>query len=554
MVREKGLLETSPDSSLLRSALWVNPYKRDGLFLSAIYSFLIYQAPDVHLVHSGHLNSAKSSMSKPCCEYHRKLLFVDARNGDKDSIQSFINSHRCRNKSAAWRKYRAAKPGAPIGWARKVQHTASSETHQITPSTLLPTYVSIDFCSLCEYIEDSRELNKPQRPSTQFSRTNLADSMGYKLSKSPLMMLERGLIHVDPFSHLPIALDRQAQELYRFSTTFLSQDCFYSRYHSPAMVRENGMASHVSSEMMLCQTLAGASTFLDYMNPTGWEASTRTMQWESAAMQCLGRRIENPSTRYGDECLSGILSLLLRDALTPESPERHIHSRAMAQLLVHRESCGAVYTDSDHLSSTMSILTLKSQTAYLDHVQPGRPGIEEVRVWTKNVVSFVENLRAMSAWIHHAQCTFSRAQILGNAALLQLLQTLTKYPFNEFESSNQSFVLCYLALSVTRHEDLLSCTTFLQSFSARLEQLGTDSALLRNAVWICVKGVGNHYNYKRDAIRMARVFHRLTESKQSEVKNFLAGVCTPHISLSEKDCNTIGRQALVGLPCNPVGS
>ena len=372
--------------------------------------------------------------------------------------------------------------------------------------------------------------------------------------------LERDLIRVDPFSNLPLDLDPPSQALYRFSKIYLTDDRYTTSATNPALTAEKGLSIHYESEIRLCLTLAAASSYLDSVNPAGQGTSMQTIWWRSAAIRCLNGLIANSATRYCDDVLMGILVLLQFATMTPNSQQCHVHSRAIVQLLSHRDSAEDPEPQDHYMNVCIGIATTKAQIVYLDHLQPGKADMEEIQNWRSEVAIFINTLKGLSSWLQDAHFdlqiyaeTLDRHELTNSTTIHPQLTDIFHPPIDEFEFSNQIFLLFYLALSIQNHRTLQACTQFFHLLSIRLQRLGLKHQL-QNAVWVCIQGVDDYHNYKREAIHMARVWHRLSEGTQAKVKDFLFGICrivisnSTGITLSRDEYTTISKEALKGLP------
>jgi hypothetical protein len=266
-------------------------------------------------------------------------------------------------------------------------------------------------------------------------------------------------------------------------------------------------------------------------------------------IQSVNRVISNEATRYGDDALNGIVLLLLIEAMTPGSQQCHLHSRALMQLIKGRGKRGCL---SDHIDVGLAILTSKAQIAYLDHLQPGLAGIEEAWAWKWEVHFAVATLRGLSDWVLQNLRIFYFNPVLKNSVFLQSIQKFGQ-PTDTFELSQQIFVLCYVAVALWEIQDVPKCICILQALSARYDQLGQDRSL-SNTLWVCIRGMDDNKDLQFQAIRLTRVFHRLTDETQSILRSFLTGLCrvvygsSIGMLLTEQDYTTIHQEALAGLP------
>jgi len=473
------------------------------------------------------------------------FLFVDGREKKKRGIQSFINSRRLKNE--ALKKNLATRSKAPVGWVE--QPLSSVDLHTCSPTlrkassdqqAYSPTPNEVAYVKA----ESSRSTSLEPPPSSDAN---------YVLVSSPptqslLTAVERELIHVDPFANLPIQLDRLDQALYRFSISFLTEERFHTSFTNPTLSRSVGLWHHYNPKTRACATLLIASVYLD--KSRGTSLSNQTIKWKVNLIRCLNRVISNDETRYGHDTVNGVMLLLLLEALTPGSPHIHLHSRALMQIFSRLGNRGCL---SDHIDVGVAVLTSKAQLAYLDHLQPGQAGIEEVLTWKGEVNFTVATLRGLSNWVLQSQRDFYGNPALRDSAFLQSIQEFNQ-PTDTFELSQQMFVLFYIAVVIWEaREDIPKCIRSLQTLSARHECLQPDRPL-PNTSWICIRGIDDDKELQYQAIRLMRVFHRLTDKTQSLIRGFLTGLCgvvagssvgiilTGHIFIA------INKEALAGLP------
>ena len=267
-----------------------------------------------------------------------------------------------------------------------------------------------------------------------------------------------------------------------------------------------------------------AGAYLDSVREIG--LSTETLQCKVASLKCLGRLISDPATRYGIDVLNGVVALLLFESMTPNNEQCRLQSRAIIRVLSNRTGIGCL---SDHINVALAIVTSKTQLAYLDDLQLAPTGIEEARVWKREVDFLVNTLRRLSEWVLQTRSAF--------------------HPVDEFEFSYQMLILSYLSLVLCEWHNQANCTNLLQTMSARHSKLNFSRSC-SNAVWFCIQGMDGKWDLQFQAIRLIRVFHRLSGVMQSRLKGFLTGLCgvvtgsAPVIVLSEDDYITISQEAL----------
>ena len=359
--------------------------------------------------------------------------------------------------------------------------------------------------------------------------------------------IQRQLIHVDPFANLPLRLDQSSQALYKFSIAFLTEDPFGTTFLNPALTKSVGLWPHYNSAIRVCATLLQASGFLDRVRGAG--TSNQTIKWRCNLIQCLNRVLSDEATRYGDDALNGVVLMLLFEFMTPGSKQVCLHARALMHLLSHRGKQGCF---SDYIDVGLAVLTSKAQIAYLDHLQPGQAGVDEVNAWRGEVDFALDTFRGLSDWIRQTLGTFYCNSILSNSAFLKSIQNFRK-PTDVFELSQLTFSLCYIAIALWHIRDVLKCIHFLQTLSMHHDQLGPDRPL-PNAVWICVRGTDDNLDLQCQAIRLLRVFHRLKPATQLMLRQFLTELCgvvngtSIGVILADEDYASISRDALAGLP------
>jgi hypothetical protein len=473
------------------------------------------------------------------------FLFVDGREKKRRGIQSFINSRRLRNE--VLKKSLATRSNAPVGWVE--QPRSSVDLHARGPAL--------------RKVSSDQQADSPTPSNVAYEETESSRSTDLEPSPSPdadcalvsgpptrslLTAVERELLHVDPFANLPIQLDPLDQALYRFSISFLTEERFQTSFTNPTLSRSVGLWSHYNSKIRVCATLLITSASLDKTRSAG--LSNQTIKWKINLIRCLNRVISNEETRYGNDAVNGVILLLLLEVLTPGSQHIHLHSRALMHLFSRRGNRGCL---SDHIDVGLAILTSEAQIAYLDHLQPGQAGIEEALAWKGEVSFTVATLRDLSDWVLQSQRDFYGNPVLRDSVFLQSIQKFNQ-PTDTFESSQQMFTLCYIAVVIWEvREDIPKCIRFLQTLSARHACLEPDRPL-PSTVWVCIRGIDDNKEPQYQAIRLMRVFHRLTDKTQSMIKGFLAGLCgvvagssigiilTGHIFMA------INREALAGLP------
>jgi hypothetical protein len=475
------------------------------------------------------------------------FLFVEGRGKKRRGIQSFINSRRLRNE--VLKKSLATRSNAPVGWVE--QPRSSADLHTSGPSL---RKASPDQQSDSPIPGDVTD-DETESPLTTDLGLSSSTDTDYALASSPpaqslLAAVERELIHVDPFANLPLQLDRLDQGLYRFSISFLTEEQFQTSLTNPTLSRAVGLWLHYNSQVRVCATLLITSAWLDKARSTG--PSKQTIKWKVNLIRCLNRIISNEATRYGNDTVNGIVLLLLLEVLTPGSPHIHLHSRALMHLFSRRGSRGCL---SDHIDVALAILTSKAQIAYLNHLQPGQAGIEEAMTWKEEVNFTVATLRDLSDWVLQSPRDFYGETALRDSVFLQSIREFNQ-PTDIFELSQQMFALWYIAVVIWEgREDSPKCIRFLQALSAHYQRLQPDQPFA-NTLWVCIRGIDdkNDHKLQYQAIRLLRVFHRLTDKIQSMIRSFLTGLCgvvagssigvilTGHIFMA------INEEALAGLP------
>ena len=476
------------------------------------------------------------------------FLFVDGRGKKRRGIQSFINSRRLRNE--VLKKNLATRSNAPVGWVEQPRssvdlHTCGPALRKVSSDQQSDSPIPSDVAY--EETESSRATDLEAPPSS--------DADCVLVSRPPtqslLTAVERELIHVDPFANLPIQLDRLDQGLYRFSMSFLTDEQFQTSLTNNTLSRSVGLWPHYNSQIRVCATLLITSAWLDKARSAS--PSKQTIRWKVNLIRCLNRVISNETTRYGDDAVNGVVLLLLLEILTPGSQHIHLHSRALMQLFSRRESRGYL---SDHIDVALAILTSKAQIAYLDHLQPGQAGIEEALAWKEEVNFTVATLRGLSEWVLQSPRDFYGNPALRDSAFLQSIQEFNQ-PTDAFELSQQMFALCYIAVVIWEgREDTPKCMHFLQALSAHHERLDPDRPL-PNIAWVCIRGIDDNNDNKLQyqAIRLMRVFHRLTDKTQSMIREFLTGLCgvvagsSVGVMLTGHVFMAINKEALAGLLC-----
>lgn len=483
-------------------------------------------------------------MASPDC--HLNFLFVDGREKRRKGVQAFINSRRIQNDTL--KRNLATRSKAPVGWAEQPDGSSNIHKSALTLQRISSERIATPQSPSDTASEETKTL--PQTPQSPSSPTDTEfKSLGVQSTPSPLASVERALIHVDPFANLPIQLDPLGQALYTFSIPFLTKEDYVTTLKNPALTRSIGIYPHYNSEVRVCATLFQTSAYLDGLRKSG--VSHETIKWKFNLIQCVSRVISNEATRYGDDALNGVVLLLLIEAMTPGSQQCHLHARALIQLLSRRRKHDCL---SDHIDVALAILTSKAQITYLDHLQPGLAGIEEAGVWEEEVDFAVKTLGGLSNWVRQTLREFYCSPKLKNSVFLQSIQDFGQ-PADDFVLSQQVFVLCYIAVALWGTQDVPKCIRFLQMLAARHEELGQDRSL-PTILWICIRGTDDYKDLQFQAIRLIRVFHRLTDQTQSMLKSFLSGLCAvAHgssigVLLTESDCTTIYQEALTGLPCS----
>lgn len=480
-------------------------------------------------------------------ERPQSFIFLDSRTNNKKAVRSFINVDRSRRN--AQQRLRTTRSTAPMGWAVQPKDK--------TPS-LLDSHLSVSGNANEAPYQGQQDDSDGSEPSPASSTSLVITKTGanqmYQGVQSLLNTAEREVFGIDPFANLSIRLGHRSQALYHFSIALLAEDEYSNTYTNVTMHRENGVSPHYSSETRLCTMLAQASTYLDFV--TGKGMSTQTMWWRTAIIRCLNRLIRDPLTRYSDETLEIIETLLLFESLVPGSKQKRIHSRAMVQLQSHRKSDVFSSPSLDNIHVSLLIVSSKAQIAYLDRPLAGAEGIDEAHAWKKEVDFFITTLKEITSWRDRVQDACYSNPFPIDFMLLQCIQYYGK-PLDDFEASNQMFVLCYLALSLIGCRDHQDCRVFLQLLSAPQKLILRPlppSRQLTDAVWYCIRGVEGYENWKREAIRLIRVFHRLSSQTQTKVKSSLIGVCEtagglmPTVVMVEEDYTSITDEALAGLP------
>jgi hypothetical protein len=475
------------------------------------------------------------------------FLFVEGRGKKRRGIQSFINSRRLRNE--VLKKSLTTRSNAPVGWVEQPRGSADLHTRDPTLRKVSSDQQS-DYPMpgdvACEETESSQatDLEPPPPSDTDCALVSSPPT------QSLLTTIERELIHVDPFANLPIQLDRLDQALYRFSMSFLTEEQFGTSLTNPTLSRSVGLWPHYNSQIRVCATLLITSAWLDQARSAG--PSKQTIRWKVNLIRCLNRIISNEATRYGNDAVNGVVLLLLLEVLTPGSQHIHLHSRALMQLFSRQGSRGCL---SDHIDVALAILTSKAQIAYLDHLQPGQAGIAEASIWRGEVNFTIATLRDLSDWVLQSPREFYGNPVLRDSLFLQSIREFNQ-PTDTFELSQQMFALCYVAVVIWEcRGDIPECIRFLQVLSAHHERLRPDRPVA-NTSWVCIRGIDNNKNNKLQyqAIRLMRVFHRLTDKTQSMIRDFLTGLCgvvagsSIGIILTGHVFMDINKEALSGLP------
>lgn len=378
---------------------------------------------------------------------------------------------------------------------------------------------------------------------------------------SLLSALERDLNQFDPFACLPLKLDRSGQTLLAFSKEVLLDHSIPVSWKNPAVSKAVGLNFSYRNEQQLCSVLSATSSYMDLLHRRG--VSLETMKWKCAAMRYVNLLISNPMTRYGDDALMGIMSLLLNEILTAGSENCHIHSRGIAQLLKHRpcqedarSSPSMVY-----FMCSLFIVTSKGQIAHLKHVTSNMAGIEDTRNWKAEVDFFLHVLRNLHCWTQQLQYSCSPTRNLPQSAFSHFILHGTLEHQDEFQLSYQLFVQCYLALVLYSHrESVDSCVTLFRKFFSQFRQLGRDhgpECCLHNAVWICIQSLDGNVELKWQASRMIRVLHRLSERTRLRLQRFFVGIYAattghPPVIISQQDFESINQEALKGLPVSAL--
>jgi hypothetical protein len=118
-------------------------------------------------------------------------------------------------------------------------------------------------------------------------------------------------------------------------------------------------------------------------------------------------------------------------------------------------------------------------------------------------------LRGLTDWIQQTLRIFNCAQMLKNSTFLRSIQEFGQ-PEDDFVLSQQIFILCYIAAVLWDIQNVPKCIHSLQKLSARHEQLG-QAQYLPNILWACIRGIDGNKDLQFQALRLTRVFHRLTD-------------------------------------------
>jgi hypothetical protein len=369
----------------------------------------------------------------------------------------------------------------------------------------------------------------------------------------PVSWATRQLTALDPFFNFPVQLDPAAQNVIAVSPDILH---VLDPTVSYRWIDAVGLPVAFELEAVLYMLLSTSGGILDGMRGKGPCADT--IRFQTTALRCMSKLIDNPATRFSDEVFAGVTCLLLPLDVSGEAGENaHVHSRAWARISRHRgglKSLGKASLSVDQYITFLSIFGSKGQISYLERLD-GPDMFDEVEDWKREVNFVIRVLLALISWqdmsLTKAADMFQQpTEEYFPRAALQCIAN----PQNEVEYGYQMFILCYLGVALWESRDQpKSRQSMLQTFRFKFEQLG-DQITLTNIIWILVGGIDNKRERKWQALRMIKVMHRLSINTTSLVTLFLSGLLDPEVppeqlvKLSRKDLDLIGEEAVAGLP------
>ena len=336
----------------------------------------------------------------------------------------------------------------------------------------------------------------------------------------PRSPLERPLHGLDPFDTLPLHLNRKSESLIELAQRLWTAAEFASLYWGQSFISSYGLSLWFSSQMKLCNLLEGMSAYLDAAKAEN--ISDDTIYWRSAGMCCLRGLICDPTTRYNDEVLAGIIALMHRyqnyppaDARTSDRP----HSAGLRNLITHRRGWENLNLPC-HLEQyvMMSLITSSCVLAsYLDNLEDDPAGQNILREWHAEVGQVVVHFGEVASWaLEKGEFTPEERAM----APLKCLRHLLAQASECYDQSHKLFILVCMAL--TRYHVRTQAGRWQECLDS-LEQ-GFQKMKYRTVKdfsWAVVQSSLGGESRKWETVHALKVLYRIKPSTRGQVYQWL---------------------------------
>jgi hypothetical protein len=319
-----------------------------------------------------------------------------------------------------------------------------------------------------------------------------------------------------------VSMTDQAGDLLKFAETLALNTGTISAHWGKSCVTSLGLTWSLSCPIRLLNLLERASAYVD--TEQGVEASPRTIFWRHAVIRRLAALISDPNTRYGDEVLYGIMSLLHGylhrwEARKGEVTTVGAHSAGLRDFITHHGGWNQINlpTQLGQFVRMSMIMTSRRLASYLDDLRTESVGHKLLLEWYDEVQRVVSRLKEMAVWsLQVDQHTRTDHKPLAE----DICQLLAAETSGNCDHCHKMFVLVWLALvkwharmDISRYDDVIV------KLDHRYRSLTHTG--LQDVSWAIVSSRLGDEESDWGIIEILKVLHRTTVSTQEQICQWL---------------------------------
>ncbi|KIW63843.1 hypothetical protein PV04_08815 [Phialophora macrospora] len=317
----------------------------------------------------------------------------------------------------------------------------------------------------------------------------------------------------------------QAGDLLKFAETLALNTGTISAHWGKSCVASLGLTWSLSCPVRLLNLLERTSAYIDTEQGVG--VSPRTIFWRHAVIRRLAALISDPNTRYGDEVLYGIMSLLHGylhrwDARKGEITTEGAHSAGLRDFITHHGGWNKINlpTQLEQFVRMSMIMTSRRLASYLDNIRSENIGHKVLVEWRDEVQRVVSQLRDMAVW----SLQVSQHSRMDHKPLAKDIQQLLAAETSGIcDHCHQMFILVWLALVKWRARmDILRYEDVIVTLNHRYRSLTHTG--LQDVSWAIISSRSGDEECHWGSVEILKVLHRTTVYTQKQICRWLFDV------------------------------